>query len=241
MEASGRLAGFELCYGRPTCGVSPMDSIESYVKTFAEQRFIVLRNFLDPYLVQFLASYFKCAEGYQEAVFETDWTSANAHSDACGDTVMYVIRSAIEAHTGLKLLPTYSFVRMYSKGDSLGRHKDGKQNQVSCNICIEKDSDWPLGISDGKEDHTVIMEPGDAVIYQGYALDHWREKFTGGRQVQLISGYVVEGGEYENLRFYGRGGPMYFPTGAKRAGPIKLVKGRLARLKQKLFGHEPQI
>lgn len=52
---------------------------------------------------------------------------------------------------------------------------------------------------------------------------------------------LKKGGDYEDLRFFGRGEPMYFPTGAKRASPIRLAKARLARLKQKILGHDPQL
>ena len=146
-----------------------------------------------------------------------------------------MLRTAIEANTGLELLPTYSFTRMYRKGDQVGRHKDGKENQVSCTICIEKDSDWPLGISDGNEDFEVTLEPGDAVIYQGYALDHWRDKFAGERQVQLIVGYIEKGGKHDARRFYGRGEPMYVPFGVKNPTPVRLLKGRLVRWRDKII------
>jgi hypothetical protein len=211
------------------------------VETFSKNKFVIVRNFLNPDLVKFLASYFQRAEGGIEAIFERDWTSLNAHSDACGDTVMYFIKPAIEENTGLELLPTYSFVRMYRKGDSLGRHKDGKQNQISCTMCIERDADWPLGISDGDKDHSVILEPGDAVIYQGYAVEHWRDKFSGNRQVQLITAFVEKGGKHDHLRYYSRGEPMYIPTGVKRAGPVRLAKSRLVKLKDKLFKRDTSL
>lgn len=210
----------------------------SNAETFANNQFVVVRNLLDPYLVQFLASYFHNAEGHAEARFERDWTSLNAHSDACGDAILYATRSAIEANTGMELLPTYSFVRMYRKGDTVGRHKDGKENQVSCTICIERDTEWPLGVSDGKEDFYVDMNPGDAVIYQGFALDHWRNKYEGERQVQLIVGYVQKGGKHEEHRFYGRGEPIYTPWGVKRESVLQLAKGRAVKLRDKIMGRD---
>jgi hypothetical protein len=201
-------------------------------------KYVVVRKLLDPDLVKFLASYFQRAEGHLEAHFDRDWTSLNAHSDACGDTVMYMLRAAIEAHVGLELLPTYSFVRMYRKGDMVGRHKDGKENQISCTICIERDIDWPLGLANDQNEASVILNPGDGVIYQGYILDHWRDKFAGQRQVQLIVGYVAKGGEFEKFGYYGRGAPMYYPTAVKRDGPVRLAKGHLAKWRDKIFKRE---
>jgi hypothetical protein len=202
------------------------------IKNFQQNKFVVIPNFLDPYLLAFLVSYFEHAKENPGPYVGQDWTSANAHGDACADSVMYSLRPIIEAITGLELLPTYSWVRMYNKGDTLGRHKDVAANQVSCNVCISKDIDWLLGLSDGENEFEISLEPGDAVIYDGVALEHWRDKYQGQNQIQMIVGYVVKGGEFDADRFYGREKPMYIPSAVKREGPLTLIKGFLFRRRE---------
>jgi hypothetical protein len=203
-----------------------MDSPE----TFEKNNYIVVRNILDPYLVQFLASYAKSVREGQAGEFVRDTTSLNCHGDACSDVVLYSLRSKIEELTGLELLPTYSFTRIYQNGDKVGRHKDGPQNQVSCTMCVARDDvDWPLGFSDGTTEGQVVMEPGDGVIYRGYMLDHWREKFEGQNQVQIIGGYVVKDGKFDGHRFYGHSEPTYQPYGIKPISSVRKVKGILYR------------
>ena len=202
------------------------------IEIFKKNKFLILRNFLDPHLVKFLASYYRRGGVDKVGVTSTDWTSRNAKGDACADTLMYMIRSAVEENTGLELLPTYSFMRDYKKGDTLGRHKDGAANQVSFNVCIARDIDWELGFGDGETETLVVMEPGDAVIYQGFNLDHWREKYQGKSQIQVIVGFIIKDGEFDAHKFYGRPEPLYIPTSVKRAGPVRLMKGVLFRIRE---------
>ena len=199
-------------------------------ETFEKNNYVVARNLLDPYLVQFLASYAKSVREGQAGEFARDTTSLNSHGDACSDVVLYSLRSKIEELTGLELMPTYSFTRIYQNGDKVGRHKDGPQNQVSCSMCVARDEvDWPLGFSDGKTEGQVVMEPGDGVIYRGHMLDHWREKFEGNNQVQIIAGYVVKDGRFDGHRFYGRGEPTYQAKGLRPISSVRKVKGILYR------------
>jgi len=204
----------------------------TYKETFEKNKFVVIRNILDPHVVKFLASYYWNMQQQTDGQFSRDWTSWNGKGDACADTVLYMLRSAIEAHTGLELLPTYSFVRSYRKGDRLGRHRDGPANEVSCAMCISKDVKWPLGFGDGDKEYTVHLEPGDGAIYRGFDLEHWRDRYDGENQVQVIVGYIIKGGEFDAHRFYGRGQPMYMPTSVRRAGPIRLTRGFLFKCRE---------
>jgi hypothetical protein len=199
-------------------------------ETFEQNNYLVVRNVLDPYLVKFLASYYQSVRNNEAGNFETDRTSLNCNGDACGDTVMYSLRTKIEELVGLELLPTYSFVRIYKNGESVGRHRDGPANQVSCTMCVSRDDvDWPLKFSDGTTEDQVVLEPGDGVVYRGYMMDHWRDKFTGNNQVQVIVGFVVKDGGFDEHRFYGRGEPTYAPQGATRAGTVRVAKGIIYR------------
>jgi hypothetical protein len=199
---------------------------------FAKNNYVVVRNLLDPYLVKFLASYYSAVRAGQAGEFKKDWSSLNSHGDVCGDVVLYSIRTLIAEHTGLDLLPTYSFTRIYKKGERIGRHADGPQNQVSCSMCVARgEVDWPVHLSDGEHEGGVVLQAGDGVIYRGHKVEHWREKFTGDNQVQVIVGYVEKGGEFDHHRFYGRGEPMYAAFGVKGPGPVGFAKAVLLKLK----------
>jgi hypothetical protein len=48
------------------------------------------------------------------------------------------------------------------------------------------------------------MNPGDAVIYLGCELDHWREEFKGDWQAQCFLHYVDANGPNEKWKLDGR-------------------------------------
>ena len=54
-------------------------------------------------------------------------------------------KEKMEEATNLKLLPTYSFWRMYTKLSDLSKHKDRESCEISVTIQIGSDgSNWPI-------------------------------------------------------------------------------------------------
>jgi hypothetical protein len=50
----------------------------------------------------------------------------------------------------------------------------------------------------------ILMEPGEAVIYLGCEVEHWREEFKGNWQSQVFLHYVDANGPYANSKFDGK-------------------------------------
>jgi len=92
---------------------------------------------------------------------------------------------------GEKVLPTYTYARVYKEGSELLRHRDRPACEVSFTVNLSKDKDWPIYFQrpDGFET-SIELEPGDAVMYLGCQSDHWRNKFEGQECVQLFMHYV---------------------------------------------------
>ena len=93
--------------------------------------------------------------------------------------------------TGLELLPTYAFWRMYTLNADLKKHKDRPSCEISVTIMIGSDGTiWPIYM-DGAE---LNLGPGDAAIYLGCEIEHWREEFKGDWQAQTFLHYVDKNG-----------------------------------------------
>jgi hypothetical protein len=92
---------------------------------------------------------------------------------------------------GEKVLPTYTYARVYKEGSELIRHRDRPACEISLTLNLSKDSDWPIYFQrpDGSET-SVELKPGDAVMYLGCQSDHWRNKFEGQECVQVFMHYV---------------------------------------------------
>jgi len=123
----------------------------------------------------------------------------------------------MEKHTGLKLSETYSYARIYKKGDVLKRHKDRYSCEVSTTLNLGGDP-WSIYLDPtGKEGQAGIkidLEPGDMLIYSGCKLEHWRKKFKGNNCAQVFLHYnktgskTAEANKFDRRPFIGL--PSYF-------------------------------
>jgi len=117
------------------------------------------------------------------------------YADMVMETLMMKVLPRMEKETGLKLLPTYSYARLYKKGDILKRHKDRPSCEISTTVNLGGDP-WPIFIDGTGSDNVIdekknIMKPnapkgtkvlldvGDMLVYSGCELEHWREPFEG--------------------------------------------------------------
>ena len=118
---------------------------------------------------------------------------------------MLTKKEIMEKETGLELLPTYAFWRMYSNLAELRKHKDRPSCEISITVMIGSDGshEWPIFV-DGVE---VNLKPGDGVIYLGCELEHWREIFKGDWHAQVFMHYVDKNGP--NKDFYMDKRPLY--------------------------------
>lgn len=100
------------------------------------------------------------------------------------------------------VLPTYTYARVYKKGDDLKRHRDRPACEISLTLNLYKQKNWPIYIQqpDGKE-VSVEMEPGDAMLYLGCVADHWRYEIDQDKYIQVFLHYVRSKGPYASAYF----------------------------------------
>jgi len=151
------------------------------------------------------------------------------------ETLLLAVQPKMEKETGLKLNPTYSYARIYKKGDVLRRHKDRFSCEISTTLNLGGD-EWPIFIENKKnlgipeenggqkgvtassnnKGTKVMLKPGDMLVYKGMMCEHWREVFLGEDCAQVFLHYNDVNstiGNAEQNMFDGRphlGLPGYF-------------------------------
>jgi hypothetical protein len=109
------------------------------------------------------------------------------------ESLMLHLQPLIEEVTKKKLLPTYSYARIYWKGSELVKHTDRPSCEYSISICIDyKDKPWNIYF-DGE---CIALEPGDLVVYKGMEVEHWRLPYDGEEQTQIFLHYVDADGPH---------------------------------------------
>ena len=103
------------------------------------------------------------------------------------ETLLLKCQEVIEKEINTKLQPSYSYARIYKKGDVLKRHKDRFSCELSVTLNLGGDV-WPIYLKD-KKTIKVDLKPGDMLFYKGCELEHWRNKFSGKNCTQVFLHY----------------------------------------------------
>lgn len=104
----------------------------------------------------------------------------------------------IEAAIQVKLIPVFCYNRIYRTGAILRMHKDSNRAEISATINLGQQGEpWDLWLVDYNENtHKVTLGPGDALVYYGNKLYHWRGKLTDSDVVsQIMFHYVDKNGK----------------------------------------------
>ena len=142
------------------------------------------------------------------------------YADWVMETLLQYMRPIMKAKTGMDLVPTYSYTRLYEKGNILHRHKDRFSCEISTTLHLGGDP-WPIyldptganNILSGRETTTVVkpgapegvrvdLKIGDMLIYSGCELEHWREPFEGTICSQVFLHYNHANGPFAQTNLF---------------------------------------
>lgn len=150
-----------------------------------------------------------------------DSKSVRAHPDA--DRLLEELTDVISEASGKKLVPTYSYARIYTTGNILPKHTDRPSCEYSISLCLDMDGEpWPIYMAETADSDTgtpyerdgvtyymknpqpVDLQIGDAVLYLGNEMVHYREPFEGTEQVQVFMHWVDVDGPHAHCAYDGR-------------------------------------
>lgn len=113
------------------------------------------------------------------------------YGDILGDRLLEDLLPLMQDKTQLKLVPTYSYTRVYKKGNELLKHIDRKSCHISTTLCLGGDP-WSFFYELNKKKIEVKFKPGDMLIYNGTEFLHWRKPFKGKQCVQIFLHYNIK-------------------------------------------------
>jgi hypothetical protein len=145
------------------------------------------------------------------------------YGDPLMESLLINKKEKMQELTGLKLLPTYAFWRMYTKFADLKKHSDRPSCEISVTVNIGGDgTSWPFLV----DKSSIDLKPGDAVLYLGCEVEHWRDEFQGDWFAQTFLHYVDAEGPYKEYWKDGRlkWGEEKIPTNMRRDFNPKEVK-----------------
>ena len=163
-----------------------------------------------------------------EGIGKTDHQVPNTPNFYCDlqmENLSDFLLPKIESAAGMKLLSTYTFFRVYKAGDILEKHIDRPACEISISLCLRKKGNiWPIYVNNTDykmvestvdrptnlenmhQEHigdttSILLEEGDAVVYKGCELVHWRESYIEGmKQAQAFLHYVDANGPHSEWK-----------------------------------------
>ena len=182
--------------------------------SFHLDKYTILREVISPELAKFITEYFMLKKQVARTMFDTRYlpdtvtefgvwndpqvpNTFSHYADIAMETLLTWVQPVMEEHTGLELIPTYSYARIYKKGDVLERHRDRFSCEISTTMNLGGDP-WPIYLEPKIK---VDLLPGDMLIYSGCELDHWRDEFKGTNCAQVFLHYNRKTKESEKNKF----------------------------------------
>ena len=177
---------------------------------FAVEKYVHLKDFLAKESCAQLAEEMKRLVDAKQTIKDVQCPTSEAiHGAMVFDNLLVELLPHFEKASGKRLYPTYSYARLYKKGEKLKIHTDRESCEISVTITLDFDGEaWPIYMGDegGENASKITMGVGDAVLYRGMEKHHWRKKFKGNQQAQVFLHYVDADGPHKEWKFDKRPG-----------------------------------
>ncbi len=195
---------------------------------FNEKGFTVLREVLPEKVANFAYKYFLLKRKVADIMYKNKyippesgewgtWTDPqipntySIYGDIAMEIILEEIKPLMENVCKRRLQETYSYARIYKRGDILARHKDRFSCEISATMNLGGDL-WPIYVNPNPKagyvygPHTGVykvqnymptndegiridLNPGDMLVYKGMDFEHWREEFQGENCGQVFLHY----------------------------------------------------
>ena len=122
-----------------------------------------------------------------------------SHGEPSSALLLQLMQPLVEAVVGAALKPSYSYAWIYRRGAAMPLHRDREACRATVSVLVDYapamdgPTPWPLGIHPrgGGAPVEIRQALGDAVVFSGRELDHFRPPFTAGtRSTSLLLHYV---------------------------------------------------
>jgi len=182
--------------------------------SFKKDKYTIIKKAIPKELAEFAYNYLLIKKQVAATMFyqgylhkdQTAWgtfrdpqvpNTFSIYGDPAMEALLLKSQPVIEKNIKDKLLPTYSYARVYKKGDTM--NLGGQLWPIYLNPDIKAGHVYgkKRGIhkiqsyqpSKNNKEVKVNLLPGDMLIYSGCDLEHWREPFEGRECAQVFLHY----------------------------------------------------
>lgn len=169
---------------------------------FKQSGYVVIRSLLDPDTTHKLYTYILSRAELGNKDDGQVPGSPSFYQDKEVVAIQKRLLPSIESTIQCSLLNVFCYHRVYKRGAILRTHKDSVRAEISATLNLGQQGDpWDIWLMDYNENaHQVTLAPGDALVYQGSQLAHWRGKLEqADNVVQIMFHYVDRHGKNKSV------------------------------------------
>jgi hypothetical protein len=169
---------------------------------FWQNGFVVLNNHIPIEILKIVSDYLIMKLKNQE--LNSDSVSEfTKYGDTLCESLLSHFQPTVELYSGKKIVPTYSYVRIYQTGQRLFQHTDRPacEYTISFPVSYKAKKIWPLFILKDQRKINIHLDTGDLLLYKGSEIVHGRDIFPGKQWIQIFLHYVDKQGKNADWKF----------------------------------------
>jgi hypothetical protein len=168
---------------------------------FREKGYVPLGRLIHPFNLACLRRYYRHAirRGTIRLGDEQSSRRYVAHNEAVARFFHHQIANAVSAIVGEALKPSYVYFGSYLSGAELKKHTDRPQCAFSVTLCLDFSPEpdlatsWPIRLDTPEGTVKVYQALGDALVYRGTRVPHYRHVLAKGyTSTSIFFHYVPE-------------------------------------------------
>jgi hypothetical protein len=173
--------------------------VSKATRGFQEKGYAPLGNLIHPFNLAALRRYYRHAIR-RGAIPLGDVQSPRryaAHDESVARFFHHQIANAVSAVVGEAIKPSYVYLASYLSGADLKKHIDRQQCEFSVTLCLdfspepEFATSWPICLDTPEGTVTVYQALGDALVYRGTKVPHYRHVLDEGHTSTSIFFHYV--------------------------------------------------
>jgi hypothetical protein len=169
-----------------------------------ERGYVSIGNLIPPFHIGALRRYYRYHTRTGSFRLGDEQVAARygAHNEPVSRYFHHQLNNVVSDMARTLVQPSYTYLVAYQSGARLESHVDREQCEYSITLCFdatpepEAESPWPLQLETPEGRVEIWQRIGDALLYRGRELPHWRDELADGHtSSSLLLHYIDEGFE----------------------------------------------
>jgi hypothetical protein len=176
------------------------DAVAAAASQLVTSGVLALQHLLPPFHISALRRYYRYHTRVGSFALGDDQTAGRyvAYDEPLTRYVHDQLTRTVSDLVGRAVVPSYNYLAFYQGGAVLDPHTDREACEYTISLCIDATPDprthggWPLWVQTEAGPVSLVQGIGDAVLFRGRYLSHWRDRLPDGYTSSSVLFHFVD-------------------------------------------------